>query len=79
MGSGLIFVSSQVFPNLARISRDAIVRNALMGSSIVVVKTLFEEMASNNYHWSNEGATPNRSNRKYDVHAMTLLASSIEV
>jgi len=40
---------------------DAETSGALMGKSIKAAKTLLEEMASNNYHWSSERATPNRA------------------
>ena len=38
---------------------------------------LFKEMASNNYHWSSEGATPRRKTGKYDIDAVSLLASRV--
>ena len=46
-----------------------------MGKSIDATKVLLEEMASNSYHWSSEGAIPRRESDKYDVDAVTLLGS----
>ena len=51
---------------------------ALIGKSIDVVKALLEEMASNNYHRSNEGAIPRRASGKYDIDAVTLLTSGVD-
>jgi len=39
-------------------SVDAAAASALMGKSIEDAKALLEEMASTNYHWSSERATP---------------------
>jgi len=60
-----------------KISVEATARRALMGKSIEVAKALLEEMASNNYHWSSEGATLRRSDGKYGVDAVTFLASRV--
>jgi len=60
-------------------SVDAASGGGLMDKSIEVAKTLLEEMASNNYHRSSERATPRRSGGKYDVDAMTLLSSRVDV
>ena len=49
-----------------------------MGKSIDAAKTLLEEMASNNYHWSSDRATPQRGSGKYSVDAITLLASRVD-
>jgi len=49
-----------------------------MGKSIEVAKALLEEMASNNYHWSSERATPRRSGGKFDVDVVTLLVSRVD-
>jgi len=49
-----------------------------MGKSIEAAKVLLEEMASDNYHWSSESATPRSSGGKYDVDAVTLLASRVD-
>jgi len=56
-----------------KISVDAAVGGALMGKSIEAVKALLEEMASNNYHWTSDRATPQRGGGKYSVDAVTLL------
>ena len=61
------------------ISVDTAAGVALMGKSIEAAKALLEEIAFNNYHWSSERATPRRSGGKYDVDAMTLLASSVDM
>jgi len=49
-----------------------------MGKSIEAAKTLLEEMASNNYHWLSERAAPKKSFGRYEVDAVTLLASKVE-
>jgi len=49
-----------------------------MGKSINAANALLEEMTSNNYHWSNERGTLRRSGGKYDVDAITLLASRVD-
>jgi len=61
-----------------KISMDAAAEGALMGKSIEAAKVLLEKMASNNYHWSSEGATPGQKTGKYDVDAVTLLASRVD-
>jgi len=43
------------------------------------VKALLDEMISNNYHWSSERASLKRSGDKYDVDAVDLLASKVDV
>ena len=40
-----------------------------MGNSIGAAKALLEEMASNNYHWGSDRATPQRGGGKYAVDA----------
>ena len=49
-----------------------------MGKSIEAAKALLEEMASNNYHWTRDRATPQRGGEKYAVDAVTLLASRVD-
>jgi len=49
-----------------------------MGKSIEVVKALLEEMASNNYHWRRDRATPQRGGGKCVVDTVTLLASRVD-
>ena len=49
-----------------------------MGKSIEGSKALLEEIASNNYHQSSKRANPKRGSRKYEVDAMTLLASRVD-
>jgi len=48
-----------------------------MGNSIEAAKALLEEMASNNYHFLSERATPSCRSGKYDVDVLTLLASQV--
>jgi len=62
-----------------KISVDAVAGGALIGKSIEAVKVLLEDMASNNYHWLSEGATLKRSGGRYDVYAVTLLVSKVDV
>ena len=50
-----------------KISVDAIAGGGLVGKYIEAVRTLLEEMASNNYHWSSERAFPKRSSGRYKV------------
>jgi len=61
-----------------KIPVDAAVGGALMGKSIEAAKVLLEEMASNNYHLSSERATPRRGSGRYEVDAVTLLASRVD-
>jgi len=49
-----------------------------MGKSIEVAKALLEEMNSNNCHWSSEQATPKRSCGRYNVDALTVVASRVD-
>jgi len=49
-----------------------------MGKSIEAAKTLLEEMTSNNYHWLSERTTPKKSVGRYEVDAVTLLASRVD-
>jgi len=48
-----------------------------MGKLIEVANALFEEMASNKWHWSSERATPRQQSGKYDVDVVTLLANQV--
>ena len=57
-----------------KISIDAAAGGALMGKSIEAAEALLEEMASNNYHWSSERATPKRGGGRHEVDAVTLLS-----
>jgi len=61
-----------------KISVDIVTKSALIGKSIDAAKVLFNEMASNNYHWSSERATPMWRSGKYDVDVMTLPASRVD-
>jgi len=57
---------------------DAAAGGALMGKSIEAAKLLLEEMASNNYHWTSDRATPQRGGGKYSADAVTVLASRVD-
>ena len=59
-------------------SIDAAAWGALMGKSIEVAKALLEDMAANNYHWSNERASQRKSGGKYDVDVVDMLASKVD-
>ena len=49
-----------------------------MGKSIEAAKSLLEEMASNNYHWSSERVAPNKASGIYGIDAMDWLASKVD-
>ena len=49
-----------------------------MEKSIEVAKALLEEMASNNYHWTSDRATPQRGGGKHFVDNVTLPASRVD-
>ena len=59
-------------------SIDAAAGGALMGKSIEVAKALLEDMAANNYHWSNERGPQKKSGSKYEVDAVDMLASKVD-
>jgi len=61
-----------------RISIDAAAGGALMGKLIEAAKALLEEMASNNYHWTSDRATPQRGGGKYSVDGIAILASRVD-
>jgi len=56
---------------------DAATVRALMGKLIEAAKTLVEEMAANNYHWTSERATWKRTSGKYAIDAVDLLTSKV--
>jgi len=57
---------------------DGIARGALMGKSIEAAKVLLEEMASNNYHWSDDRTIMKKSIGMYGVDTVNLLASNVD-
>ena len=59
-------------------SIDAAAGSVLMGKSIEAARALWEEMVSNNYHWSAERATLNWTNGVYGADAMDLLTSKVD-
>jgi len=61
-----------------KISVDATAGDALMGKSIEAAMALLEEMASNNYHWASERATPKRGGGRHEVDVVALLASRVD-
>jgi len=73
----LIQTFYNVLEQSVKISVDATARGALIGKSIEAATFLLEEMASNNYHWGSDRATPQRGGGKHSVDAVTLLASSV--
>jgi len=48
-----------------------------MEKSIEAAKTLLDEIASNNYYWLSERATPKRSRGNHEVNVLTLLVSKV--
>jgi len=56
-----------------KFSIDAAVGGALMSKPINEAKQLFEDMASNNYHWENERGQPKKGER-YEIDSFTMLA-----
>jgi len=59
-------------------SIDVVASSVLMRKSIKAAKALLEDVATNNYNWSNERATLKRSSEKYDIDAVDMLTSKIE-
>jgi len=49
-----------------------------MGKLIEAANALLKEMASNNYYWATDRATPQMSGGKYAVDAVTLLANQVD-
>ena len=52
---------------------DAAAGGMLMSKTEKKAYNLIEEMALNNYQWSNERGQPKRVGGKYDIDALTLL------
>ena len=59
-------------------SIDVAAGSALMGESIEVARALLEDMATNNYHWSNERAPLRKGGDKYDINAVDMLANTVD-
>ena len=57
---------------------DTAAGGALLGRFIEAVKALLEEMASNNYHWSSERATPKRASGVNGVDVVDMLGSKVD-
>jgi len=60
-----------------KISFDAAAGGALMSKPINEAKQLFKDMASNNYHWGNEGGQLKKGGR-HKIDAFTMLASKVD-
>ena len=57
---------------------DDALERALIAKLIEAMKDLLEDMASNNYHQSNEGAPSKNSSGKFNVDVVTYLASKVD-
>ena len=57
---------------------DAAASGVFMGMSIEAARALLEEMASNDYHWSDERAIQKKSSGVYGVDAIDLLMSKFD-
>ena len=57
---------------------DTAAGSTLVGKSIKAVKTLLEEMASNNYHWFRERATPKMNSGVDGVDVVDMLANKVD-
>ena len=60
-----------------KISIDAAVGGTLMAKTINETKQVFEDMASNKYHWGSERGQPKNKGR-HEINAFTMLASKVE-
>jgi len=57
---------------------DAAVGDTLMSKTEEEEYNLIEEMALNNYQWSNERGQPKRVGGKYEIDALTLLTAKMD-
>ena len=57
---------------------DAAARGTLMSKTEEEAYNLIEEMALNNYQWSNERGQPKRVGSKYEIDALTLLTAKMD-
>ena len=60
-----------------KISVNMATRGAFMAKSINEAKQLFEDMASNKYHWGNEWGQSKKGGR-HEINAFTTLASKVD-
>ncbi|KMS97498.1 hypothetical protein BVRB_5g126420 [Beta vulgaris subsp. vulgaris] len=58
--------------------RDYAMPNASGAPSSIVANKLLEEMASNNYHWSNDRNKPRRTGGKYEVEGINMLNAKVD-
>jgi len=56
---------------------DTAAGGALMAKPINEAKKLFEDMASDNYHWGNERGQPKKGGR-HEIDTFTMLASKVD-
>ncbi|XP_038973879.1 uncharacterized protein LOC120105457 [Phoenix dactylifera] len=61
-----------------RITIDAAAGGTLMSKSIEEAYELLEEMASNNYQWSNERCMPKKVSGMYDVDGINMLNAKVD-
>ena len=57
---------------------DAAVGGTLLSKTKEEAYNLIEEMALNNYHWSNERGQPKRVGGKYDVDTLSSLTAKMD-
>ncbi|XP_038973113.1 uncharacterized protein LOC120105094 [Phoenix dactylifera] len=65
-------------PHHVRITIDAAAGGTLMSKSIEEAYELLEEMASNNYQWSNERGMPKKVPGMYDVDGINMLNAKVD-
>ncbi|XP_057246916.1 uncharacterized protein LOC130589365 [Beta vulgaris subsp. vulgaris] len=61
-----------------RITMDAAAGGAIMGKTTEVANRLLEEMASNNYHWSNNRGKPKNTAGMYEVEGINMLNAKVD-
>ncbi|XP_048499890.2 uncharacterized protein LOC125497367 [Beta vulgaris subsp. vulgaris] len=61
-----------------RITIDAAAGGAIMGKTTEVANRLLEEMASNNYHWSNNRGKPKNTAGMYEVEGINMLNAKVD-
>ncbi|XP_057250798.1 uncharacterized protein LOC104886473 [Beta vulgaris subsp. vulgaris] len=60
------------------ITIDAAAGGAIMGKTTEVANRLLEEMASNNYHWSNNKGKPKNDAGMYEVEGINMLNAKVD-
>ncbi|XP_048494419.1 uncharacterized protein LOC104887343 [Beta vulgaris subsp. vulgaris] len=61
-----------------RITIDAVAGGVIMGKTTEVANRLLEEMASNNYHWSNNRGKPKNAAGMYEVEGINMLNAKVD-